>query len=672
MVLISLFWVCFLVPGLALCLGCFPGLARFGVPGRVFGFPFGASALSRVGYAYAGSLLLASPWSLACYALGAPLWCFSAALCVLFALGGYGLASHVGRRLRAQRRSRVLRSATLAGLSALVPCLCLLALLWLQGRVGGWLDGMHGDVTVYVARMRVFLEHGFTNRDAYLADYRFQHVYHSNLLLALYASASQLTGLPELNTWFHTEVWAKLCVAAGHAVLGERLSGRRQVGVLLALAVLVLTAAETYALYPNALSVGFLLPMLLAHGFAPSVARAGAPRFAPAPSAWLAALPWVLGQVHAAYAVFGVLLLGPWFGVWTLRLLFRPRPRARRAWLAACLALTCLATASPFLLVSMFAERDPRPLSYAREEVAPPIAPPPRTRAGVASVTGPRTNRAADALGGHLEAALEPLPDFKVVFMPERMGGWSFIATGAALSLLALALYRERRAPLGGAVLASAWLGCILFVTPVATLAASLLQGAFVVARLSTVLTSLLLASACAVLVWPITRLRRARALAMAALSVLVCAGAAMLPAHAPESFQAHVKRALAPEPRRVAQITKLSARGASLCAHIPPGSTVLTTAYFARQVVMLCDCYVLAADRGHSHVVGIAQRRRDLSFLNEPNSEWPARAKLLRFYGIELVVFESRWRRRYAWAYQHGQRLGGAAGIEVVRLKLD
>jgi hypothetical protein len=97
-----------------------------------------------------------------------------------------------------------------------------------------------------------------------------------------------------------------------------------------------------------------------------------------------------------------------------------------------------------------------------------------------------------------------------------------------------------------------------------------------------------------------------------------------------------------------------------------------LTTAYFARQVVMLCDCYVLAADRGHSHVIGIDERRRDLAYLNEANSDWPTRARLLRFYHIDIVVFERRWRHRYAWTYQHGQRLGGDAGLEVVRLNLD
>jgi hypothetical protein len=659
-VLTYLFWACFLVPGHALSLGYFPGLARLGGPGRMFGWPVGAGVLSRVAYGYAGSLLLASPWSLLCYATDAPLWCFSAALCALAGLGTLGL-------LRARLRFR----APWRGprLEAWLPYLGLVALLWLQGRVGGWLDGLTGDVTVYVGRMRVLLEHGFTNRDIYLSEYRFGHVYHHNLLLALYASAAQLTGQAELTTWFHTEVWAKLCVAAGHAVLGERLTGKRSVGLLLALCTLTLTAAETYALYPNALSVRYLLPMLLGLGFAPSAEQSGRMQWLPAPSAWLAALTWLLAQVHVAYAVYGLIVLGPWFGLWALAGLLRPWARPAR--LSAWLALSCLLTASPFVLLSMYGARDSHALSYAPEQLVPLAAAPARVRAGVASISGPRTNRAADALGGHLETALEPLPDNRLVFAPERIGGWPFVWTGFACFALAVALYARRRVPLLAAGLAALWIACILFASPLTTRASELLQGAYVVARLSTLLCSLLMAAACAVAAWPIELLRRGRKLALDALSLVMCLGAAALPAHAPESFRAHVARARAPRALRHSQLEQLSVRRDLLREHVPAGRTVLATAYFARQVVMLCDCYVLAADRGHTHVLGIQERRRDLEVLNAASTPWPARAQLLRFYGIDIVTFERRRRQRYAWAYEHGRLLGSAGGLDIVRVAL-
>jgi hypothetical protein len=656
-VLTWIFWACFLLPGYALCRGCFPGLARFGGPKGAFGWPSAdASILSRVAYAYAGSFLLASPFSLLGYITGAPLGCFSAALVVLVVLGALGLV-----RTRPDLR--------LPRLEAWLPYLGIVALLWLQGRVGAWLDGLNGDVTVYLGRMRVLLEHGFTNRDIYLSEYRFQHVYHHNLLLAVYASIAQLTGQTQLVTWLHTEVWAKLCVAAGHAVLAERLTGKRAAGLLLGLCMLTLTAAETYALYPNAWSVGYALPMLLAAGFAPRLASADSPRGLPRPTAWLVALTWVLAQVHAAYAVYALLLLGPWFGFWAIAGWLRPWARPAR--LSAWLALACLAPAAPFILLSMFSAMNTPALSFAPAELVPPSETPVRTRAGIVPIAAKPVNHALDALGGHLETALEPLPDERLVFLPERIGGWPFVLAGLVCSAIAVVLYRGRRLQLLGAGFAAAWLGCILFSSPLATRAAAILQGAFVVARLSTVLTSLLVAAICAVAVWPIGRLRRGQARALDALSVVMFFGAAALPAHAPESFRAHVTRALEPENVRRAQLEQLSIRRDTLREFVPAGSTVLATARFARQLVMLRDCYVLAADRGHTHVQGIEERRRDLEFLNAPHTHWSQRAALLRYYKLDMVVFERRWRQHYAWAYEHGRRLGGAGGLEIVRLEL-
>jgi len=83
----------------------------------------------------------------------------------------------------------------------------------------------------------------------------------------------------------------------------------------------------------------------------------------------------------------------------------------------------------------------------------------------------------------------------------------------------------------------------------------------------------------------------------------------------------------------------------------------------------MLCDCYVLAADRGHTGILGIDKRRRDLNFLNSTGAAWEQRAQLIKYYGVRLVTFERRWQRRYSWAYQHGKLLGSAAGQDVIEL---
>jgi len=107
------------------------------------------------------------------------------------------------------------------------------------------------------------------------------------------------------------------------------------------------------------------------------------------------------------------------------------------------------------------------------------------------------------------------------------------------------------------------------------------------------------------------------------------------------------------------------------LVQSVPPGSEVLTTPRFARYLVMLCDCYVLAADRGHTHVAGMDKRRRDVSFMNSTAAPWEQRLQLMEHYGVRLVTFERRWQRRYRWSYQHGRLIGSASGQDVIALDL-
>ena len=644
MLLTCTFWAVFALPGLALGRGCLPFLARFG---RVLGPPEGAGVLASLAYAYLASLCLLSPFSLACYALGAPLAVFSAALCGLVVLALWGLW-----------RSRAARAwpAALRAESP-VPWAILLGLCWLQSRVGGWLDG---DATFHLGRVRVLLDHGFTNRDIYLSESHFQHAYHSNLLFPVYASLAQLTRHSYLETWFHSEAWAKLLVAAGHYVLGFTLTRKKSAGYLLACCVPVLNAGETYTLYPNTLCVGYLLPLLLALGF-------GCVRDAPeAPRRELltmAALVFVLAQVHALYVVYGALILGPVLALGALR------ARTRRQCLFGLLAF---GLAAPFLLVSMFGFRSTVEVSSAPEDVEPPAlqqAPPP----GVAQPAPARVEvpEPLAAGGGHLEKVLDS-PAFGVMqFKPERMGGPAFVLIGLCALGLCPLLFAGARLPLTAALGAALWLSLVLFTASGATLAWRVLSAPFIVARLSTVLTSLCVLGPCACAAWLVERTPRARGLALS----LVCAGMAYaathLLGHAPQSFQQHVQAALAPRAERQVLLARLLERRAMLRRAVPRGSTVLTTARFARQLVMLCDCYVIAADRGHTQLPGIDKRRRDLVFLNAALSPWEQRARLIQHYGVHLVTFENRWHRRYQWAYDHGEVIGSAAGQDMIALRL-
>jgi hypothetical protein len=334
--------------------------------------------------------------------------------------------------------------------------------------------------------------------------------------------------------------------------------------------------------------------------------------------------------------------------------------------------LCSLATAAPFLWVSMFGFRDAEHVPSAPEEIEPPklqAAPP----AGLAAPPKPaqRVEPAMAAGGGHLEKVLDSAADGVYVFSPARMGGEPFVLSGFVLLFACAALYRRRlqSLPLVAAGLSASWLGLILFSQPGATMALRVLQAPFIVARLSTVLTTLLVAGACACALFVTGYLRRARPWLDALLYVLLCASATQLLGHAPKTFHDHVQAALAPEPERHLLLQRWQARRAVLARTVPAGSVVLTTPRQARYVVMLCDCYVLAADRGHTGIGGIDKRRRDLTFLNSSDASWEQRSLLIKYYGVRLVTFERRWQRRYRWAYEHGKLLASEAGQEIIEL---
>jgi hypothetical protein len=636
--LTSVFWALFCLPGYAFVRRFWP-------------LALEAGALYVLAFSAAGSMLLLSPVSLLCYLFHAPLYVFSAAcaLLSLFALLGLAL-SGAGRELWGLARGELP-----------LPWLLLGVLLWLQARCGGWLDG---DALFHMGRMRVLLEHGFTNRDIYLAEEHFQAIYHSNLLYPLYAACAQLTRLSYIQTWFYTEAFAKLLVAAGHYVFAYALTRQRFAAQLFALCVITVNAGETYALYPNVLCVGFLLPMLLGLGFAFAAREESGPRAL----SQLAMLDFLLAQIHALYAVYAALLLGP---VLLLALLSSGTWHKRAMLL---LAIASLGAAAPFLFVSSYATRAGSDLAAAPADDDPGAAPapPPPPPAGIATPQ-PRALE-TDALaagGGHLEKVVDAIDDERIVFNPRRMGGWLFVASGFVALALALVLRRGQRRAMGIALAVALALAAVLFSVSGASAALRLLRAPFVVARLSTVLTMLLFFGITASLAALPRALGRWRGLGQALLMLASVGLASQLLGHAPLRFADHVRLALAPRELRHALLDQLEQRRQLLAQRVPSGETVLTTARFARQLVMLRDCYVLAADRGHTGLPGISKRRRDLVVLNAADTPWATRAKLIAHYQLRLVAFEHRWQRRYHWAFEHGQLRGSAAGLDVIELEL-
>ncbi|HKU43498.1 MAG TPA: hypothetical protein VJR89_35290, partial [Polyangiales bacterium] len=230
----------------------------------------------------------------------------------------------------------------------------------------------------------------------------------------------------------------------------------------------------------------------------------------------------------------------------------------------------------------------------------------------------------------------------------------------------------RRPLPLMAAAVAAGVLALILFMPPLATRALDYLQEPFTVARLSTVLSSLLLLGLCSALgaLLELVPGARAQHIATALVLALGVLAATRLAGHAPLFFSELVQRARAPREQRYAVLEMLEARRRMLAEVIPPGTTVLATARFSRYVVMLCDCYVIIADRGHTYLPFSQQRRDQLLRLNGPDTPWEERSALLQQYGLKLVVFESRHLRRlYRWSHEHGSVIGAAAGLEVVQL---
>jgi hypothetical protein len=632
-----LFWALLLLPGLAL-------LERFAKAELERGL------LSAVALGYLASFALLSPFSVACYALHLPVSVFSAAVTAAELLGLTWLARPA--RLRALGRA----FAPDLGVGALV----LLALLIASARVGGWLDG---DATYHLARVRDLLDHRMSNHDIYLDAPYFSYAYHTNLVHALYASATQLGAHDPLLVWYASLPWAKLVLAAGHYHLAHVLLRMRWAAWLLALGVLAARAGETYTLYPNLLAVSWLAPVMLAVAFRAHEADAEHGRCL----GLLAIASFVASEVHALYWAIACVALVPWLAVCALRLL--RADRARAGFLALCgLMLLC---GAPFALYARFGgqpsvEQTSAGLAEVELDLPEAEASP---QPSVQPTQQPKARRSKDpALGGHLEKQLERSADGKLWLPVQAAGGWAFVLLGAGAVCL-LVFWPVRFAPGWLALAAAAVSLCALPLLPPACALAVKLLPDFGVARMITLGSSLLLAGMAAVLAHAVEH-NVPRAWARAAVSSLAVAAATQLPAQAPRSFAAHVHAVLADERARHELLDQHRARRALLRAHLPRGTALLATLREARYAVMLHDVRVVAADRGHGHVPGLEQRRRQVERMTEPSTPWPVRSELLRHYDLRFLLFRDKQAGRFRWASRSGTLIGQAGGLQLYRLR--
>jgi hypothetical protein len=633
----SVFWALLLLPGLAALRRWAPGELERGAP-------------SAVALGYAASFALLSPWSLACYALRLPAWVFST--CVGAAIVA---AAAVLIRARAWRGlARRPDAIAIAGGAVLF------AQLALAGRVGGWLDG---DATYHLGRVRDLIDHGFSNRDFYVALESHNPTYAFNLMHALYASAVQLTQQDMLELWFASLPWAQLLIACGHYHLAQVVFGSRLAGWIAAVAIAVLRAPETYALYPNLLSVGCFAPLLLAQLF-DSGGAGDRPR---ARAISVALLALVVGQTHALYFGFAALAAAPWLlGRLALDLGRRRRAPAR----ASALCLCALLAGAPFAIAANYNPAPTRALLEAdRAAAAIPYEPPPPARE-----SGPRSHadQRADtpelqAGGGHLEKQLDRHGEGWV--MPvERAGGALFIALGlAALALCAVRMPARRAAIVGLGVAA-----LILLAIPLEPTLCTLFSRSglppFAVARMVTLAASLLVVAQSGAVALLLQGLRVPAA--AHALAVLIAAAAATRAVgHAPRSYAEHVRQALSPAGEREALLRQHRAWRGLLRAHVAPGSVVLASQRDGRYLVMLHDVRIVAVDRGHAKLPGLPRRRDHVELMTAGKTAPSLRAQLLRHHGIGWVAYRSKYEKRFRWTASQGRVVGRSAELALVQL---
>lgn len=648
-------WALLLLPGLWVVRRHAPALAA-------------AGPMAQIALGYLATFCLIAPLSMAGYALHLPVAAVGVALGILVAAGAV---------LLWRDRSRGPSSGAAA--AELVGGACLLLLLVMHARVGGWLDG---DATYHVARIRDVLDNGLSNRNVLVRPERFDPTYHTNLLHSIHASIAWATAQSPIDVWFHSQVWATLLAGAGHYLMGYVMTGRRIGAWILCLVVLCARASVTYTLYPNALSIGWLLPTLSAlvilaagiGGFADLTAAPSRPPVTRGALAGLAASALVLGQVHALYAAYALAL---WVPVLLLTAALGGVNRRR----PALQSLGALALSVPLIVVAA----DRSPLEVDAGDLVVEGIEEGDLSASMLSAWGVPPTRAAwqhrspdtaktaalRAGGGHLEKRLEKLADGSQVLRPRHMGGVAWLCAGFAALLVVFWRDRSRRRVWGVASAMATALALMLLVPALCTLAVSVAPSAFVVARLATWLSTLLMCGlagvATLVSIGIATRFGSA---AQAALLPVLCLGALLLPGHAPRGIAEHAERVRAPATERHATRLLLHERTSFLRKHLPAGQPVLADLQLARHITMLHDVTVIAADRGMSPATDISRRRRDVRIMVAPRTPPSIRRALLAHHGLRRVVYRKRDALRYRWAAREAAQIHGGADLRIAVLR--
>lgn len=612
-----LFWLALLLPGYVL-------IRRYSEDDLDSGL------LGTLGLSYLAVFAVLSPVSIACYLLKLPVWVLSAA-CVLLILAA---------PIELSRRRWWPGFFKLFVTGVCIELLILIVDMAMGTRVG---SVFAGDAFVHMGRIRFLVDHGMSNLDPYCATPYFYPIYHTNILHAMYAVATELTGGDHLRVWSASLPWGKLLCASGAYYLVWCLFRRQWPAWVAAIYIMILVAPVTFTVYPNQIAQRWVAPYMI--GFAVQACCNARSRR----SVWkLAAAALVLGQIHGLYAFYTAGVIAPALGILFLVRFLRRRPD--RWHTGACLAVTCLAFVFP--LVSKLMTAPSAPTTTQKTQAQARASPPPIPPGYIGFENGWMMRDPRLGLG--------------------PKGKWTAALMGVGIGLAMLGRRRREAAyalSFFGVALAA------LYLPPLCTALFHVVQKAWILGRFGFIISLFFVTfgiGAAAFALEAKTRFWWVRSL----LSIAVCAWVIPFPKKEPYDWESYLGNAIRRDEHLTDRLKGRDRLRSVLGRYIPSGQTVLVSSKRTIDLVMLHDAYVVASPSTSAGVNDLQQRRLDRQRMLSQDTPWQVRRELLHKYHIEYWVGLGA-RRPPEWARGHTSRVikqppqkGGQ--LVIARLNLE
>jgi hypothetical protein len=588
-----LFWPLLILPGFVVVRRYFPSEMESGI-------------LGVVSISYLATFAILAPPLIVLYLINAPLALFSALIVIAILVA-----------LAETTRRGYWRELGRLCLTAVSIELLILALdLLLSQRIGAF---MSGDAQVHLTRIRHILDHGLNNYDPFVlpATYFFP-IYHTNLLHALYASASQLTGLSHLDVWCDSLPWGQLLVTSGCYYLTWTIFEDRRAAWLAAMLVIANRGAVNFVVYPNQLAPYWLWPLLLAFvirackAIPPEKHTARAGDSILAKTLPIAAASLVMGMTHALYVVFAGITALPLLAV-ILILRIRRRSPQRNLIILCMLALSA---GLPFALASKLMSRSEAPTGTPTES---------------------STAQAAGDSYIHLPNSTLVMRDPRS--LPNVIGGSKIGSLIFLIGLIAAWFSRHRRPAFLLAAVSLITL-LILFIPYLCTPLLRILGEEWVLGRFEIILTLVFISLAVPALGMQLLRLfprKQESSIVGAALSILtLAAGYALSSYESPWTWKETLTLASRDSQERRNDLAVCHDLQQFARKNIPPGRVVLIHPITGRFLTAVHDVRLVASASASNGVPDLTQRLTDLAQMLSIPTPWDQRRALLKKYSVE------------------------------------